>query len=603
MNQTERIAQLEDEVRELKAQLYATSEEFEASNEELDKFKTQLEQMVELKTTELTARQEELEKLNRHQEVFIKVMQILQLEEDVSKGMNITLEIIGNYTRVSRVQIFENNTDGTTYSCRYEWCSEGIDPIIHFSQNLPLKYGKPWFDLLYANNIICTSDIYSLAPEIYEMLDRQYVKAILALPMSMYGTHFGFIIFTVCNDKTWDEKEVELLTNISQVFSNIIRRQQVETAMSLSQQTMRTVLDNINTKIFVAEYESSKILFANNTFRQEAGEDVEGKLCWQSLKSGLKGPCEKCPRLNLIDSNGLPTGVHYWEDYNPNTKRWYFIMNTAIKWVNGQLAVMELSTDITERKLNEIELVRAREKAEESDKLKSAFLANMSHEIRTPINGILGFLRFVANDDLSNERKQDYLNIINNSAIQLVQLIDDIIDVAKIEARQMNMFPVPVDVNKLMNELQIYYESFLQSKNKIHIMLILDDSGFIDNCIALVDPIRLRQVFNNLMGNAVKYTDKGYIRFGYRQTTPDKLEFVVEDTGIGIEENKHKVIFKRFRQAENHFRGGTGLGLNIAQSLVQMMGGNIWVESKIDEGSAFYFDVLFVPVNKEDVVV
>jgi len=596
----EELKTYNEELQSINEELYSTSEALHAANEKLDRYKTQLEKRVKEKTTEIIDRKEELEKLNRRQEVFIKVLQILQLEEDVSEGMNMVLDIIGNYTHVDRVQIWENNTDGITYGCSNEWCNEGVEPVIHFCQNLPLEHGKPWFDLLNTNNIICTSDIYSLTQPIYEMLERQYVKAIVVIPLSIYGSHFGFISFTVCEDKVWDEKEVELLTNISQVFSNVTRRRQVETAMSLSQQTMRTVLDNINAHILVTEYDSLKILFANNNFIQEAGEDVEGMFCWQSLKVGLTGPCEHCPRSVLCDSNGLPTGVHYREDYHPKTKRWFVIISTAIRWVSGQLAIMELATDITDRKLNEIELVHAREKAEESDKLKSAFLANMSHEIRTPINGIVGFLHFIASNDLSPERKQNYINIIKNSAVQLVQLIDDIIDVSKIEAKQMNMFPVPIDVNQLMCELQIFFETILQTKNKSHLMLILDDSGFIDKCIATVDPVRLRQVISNLMINAIKYTEKGYIRFGYRQSAPDKLEFAVEDTGIGMVADQHEIIFERFRQAGNHFRGGTGLGLNIAQSLVQMMGGDIWVESTEGAGSTFYFTILYRPVHLED---
>jgi len=180
-----------------------------------------------------------------------------------------------------------------------------------------------------------------------------------------------------------------------------------------------------------------------------------------------------------------------------------------------------------------------------------------------------------------------------------VQLIDDIIDIAKIEAKQMNIFPVSINVNQLMTELQIVFETILQTKNKSHIALILDDSGFIDNCVTIVDPMRLRQVLNNLIGNAIKYTEKGYIRFGYRQPEPDKLEFMVEDTGIGLPAGQHKIIFERFRQAEtSKFYGGTGLGLNIALNLVQMMGGDIWVESTEGAGSLFYFTISYLPVDQ-----
>jgi signal transduction histidine kinase len=133
--------------------------------------------------------------------------------------------------------------------------------------------------------------------------------------------------------------------------------------------------------------------------------------------------------------------------------------------------------------------------------------------------------------------------------------------------------------------------------------LILDDGEFIDQCMIYADTLRLRQVLNNLLSNAIKFTEKGYIRFGYRQSAPDKIEFMVEDTGIGIAADFYEVIFERFRQAEltnSRLYGGTGLGLNIARNLVQMMGGEIWVESTEGKGSTFYFTISYVPVVGED---
>ena len=259
--------------------------------------------------------------------------------------------------------------------------------------------------------------------------------------------------------------------------------------------------------------------------------------------------------------------------------------------------------DITERKMNEMELIRAKEKAEESDKLKSSFLANMSHEIRTPINGIIGFLNFLADDNLTPKRRQEYITVVNNSSIQLVKLIDDIIDVAKIEAKQMNIRPVIFHLNSFMMELQVFFDTYLQANNKDKIALLLDDSGFIEPCEIFVDPMRLRQVITNLIGNAIKFTEKGYIGFGYKMLPPDKLEFWVEDSGIGLPPDQLEVIFERFRQAEltnSRKYGGTGLGLTISRSLVQMMGGDISVESFEGEGSTFRFTISYIPIVPED---
>ena len=287
-------------------------------------------------------------------------------------------------------------------------------------------------------------------------------------------------------------------------------------------------------------------------------------------------------------------------------RRIFNVLYFPVVMPDGEKMSCAISRDVTKevRSLEQLEeneqkLIRAKEKAEESDKLKSAFLANVSHEIRTPLNGITGFLHFLSADNLSPKHKQEYINVVNNSCSQLIKLIDDIVDMAKIEAKQMKIVPVPFDINRLMTEMQMFFEPYLQANNKEHITLILDDSESINNCVALIDPLRLRQVLNNLLSNAVKFTEKGYIRIGYRQSAPDMLEFVVEDTGIGVSPDHLEVIFERFRQAEftnSRLYRGAGLGLNIARNLAQMMGGEIRVESTEGMGSSFFFTTLYLPV-------
>jgi hypothetical protein len=193
--------------------------------------------------------------------------------------------------------------------------------------------------------------------------------------------------------------------------------------------------------------------------------------------------------------------------------------------------------------------------------------------------------------------------VINNSSVQLVSLIDDIIDIAKIEAKQMSINPIPVHINSLMTELHLFFETYIQNKNKEHLSLVLDDSEFLNNCIVFVDSTRLRQVITNLLNNAIKYTDKGFICFGYRQSSPDKLDFFVEDSGIGMKPEHSEIIFERFRQADNtrsRQHGGNGLGLSISRSLTQMMGGNLWVKSIEGEGSTFHFTISYLPITPEN---
>jgi len=249
--------------------------------------------------------------------------------------------------------------------------------------------------------------------------------------------------------------------------------------------------------------------------------------------------------------------------------------------------------DITDRKKFEKELIKAKEHAEESDMLKSAFLANMSHEIRTPMNGIVGFLNFFEREDLSVEKRQSYANIIRNNVQQLLQLIGDIIDISKMDARQLALHYTTFDLNSLLNELEIFFSDFILKRDK-KLELVLDNSEFILPNIIESDPVRVRQILSNLIGNAVKFTEKGFIRFGYRLTeNRSNLYFFVEDTGIGIPESKIEYIFERFRQVHDEQTqtkyGGTGLGLAISKSLVELMGGQIGVKSDVGMGASFHF--------------
>ena len=249
--------------------------------------------------------------------------------------------------------------------------------------------------------------------------------------------------------------------------------------------------------------------------------------------------------------------------------------------------------NITDRKKFEKELIAAILHAEESDRLKSAFLANMSHEIRTPMNGIVGFLNFIENEDLSTEKRNVYANIIRNNVQQLLQLIEDIIDISKIESRQLSLHNVKFDINNMFTELDIFFHDFIL-KNDKKLELHLDTSHFITPCFIISDQVRLRQILSNLIGNAIKFTEKGYIRFGYNLTeNQDKIYFFVEDSGIGIPKEKQKYIFERFKQAHDDNKhvlyGGTGLGLSISKNLVELMKGEIGVESEEGVGSIFYF--------------
>ena len=239
------------------------------------------------------------------------------------------------------------------------------------------------------------------------------------------------------------------------------------------------------------------------------------------------------------------------------------------------------------------ELVKAKEKAEESDKLKSAFLANMSHEIRTPMNGIVGFLNHIENKELPKEKVKEYYKIIHSNVQRLLKLINDILDVSKLEVNQLKIAKSPCQLNELMHELYVFYDETILSNTTKKLALILDESESVPDLTINLDSVRLRQILTNLIDNAIKFTKFGFIEFGYRLDGEHVL-FHVRDTGIGMDKERVQVIFDRFRQADDTIAtkyGGTGLGLTISRDLSKMMGGDMWAESEPGNGTTFFFSI------------
>ncbi len=264
-----------------------------------------------------------------------------------------------------------------------------------------------------------------------------------------------------------------------------------------------------------------------------------------------------------------------------------------MQFVSNQVAIS------IERKRNEDELIVAKEKAEESDRLKTAFLANMSHEIRTPMNAIIGFSDLMGDPFLNTTDRKNYLNIIQNNGQVLLNLIDDIIDTAKLEAGQLKIDRQPTKVNEIMDELFNHFSEFRSKMSKSHIELRYPN--YHGNELELsTDALRFRQIISNLVSNALKFTERGFVELGYLQGLPESapedapenaVTFYVKDSGIGIPKDKLALVFERFGQAYDshaHLFGGTGLGLTISKNLTNLLGGIIWVESNPGDGSVFY---------------
>ena len=247
--------------------------------------------------------------------------------------------------------------------------------------------------------------------------------------------------------------------------------------------------------------------------------------------------------------------------------------------------------DISERKEAERKILEAKYKAEESDKLKTAFLSNMSHEIRTPMNAIVGFSDLLLDEQLSPQERRDFIAQINQGADDLMRLIDDIIDIAKIEAGQVNVHIAECFIKELFKELHLMFLQNIRRSGKEQVKLTLKWDWPLNELAIYTDPFRLKQILVNLLSNAVKFTEEGEIVLGLKEHT-EGIYFYVKDSGIGIRQEKQKVIFDRFMQGhetKTKLYGGTGLGLAISKNLTEILGGMIGVNSKSGEGSTFWF--------------
>ncbi|MDD3965473.1 MAG: ATP-binding protein [Candidatus Marinimicrobia bacterium] len=280
-----------------------------------------------------------------------------------------------------------------------------------------------------------------------------------------------------------------------------------------------------------------------------------------------------------------------------------------IKWLESNAvlidwekrpAVLLFFNDMTAYRETQLQLQKSKERAEESDRLKSNFLANMSHEIRTPMNAIMGFSDLLVNADLPEEKKKEYLNLIRTSGIRLLRIINDIMDLSKIEAGSMKLYPAAFRLNDILEQSISAFRNgeLLRLKSGLELRLRcpeeLKESEFYS------DAYRLQQVLDNLIENALKFTEKGFVEVGcslQKAKSKAELQIYVKDSGPGIVPEKQTVIFERFRQAEeDQYHEGAGLGLSISRGIAELLGGNIRLESEPGAGSCF---TLSIPVTAE----
>lgn len=363
-----------------------------------------------------------------------------------------------------------------------------------------------------------------------------------------------------------------------------------------SEEVFRQLAENTNDIFWLRD--DKEIIYINNQFERIWGYKKELLIENPYKITEWVHPEDVSNMEPWVNIKSLSKGSPYVEQYR------IVKPDGEIRWLKSRIfpvfdkedqpyRLVGIASDITEQKDFEDAILVAKEKAQESDMLKSTFLANISHEIRTPMNGIVGFAELISREDLDSATRSGYVSIMKKSSEQLVRIIDDIIDFAKLEANQIHIAQDPINLNTLLDQIFMFFENQMVTQELSSVTLLIKKKLPDSESIVLSDEQRIRQVFTHLIDNALKYTSEGFVEFGY-ELIKDKVQFFVNDSGLGIPKDKHDLIFERFRQVdEGHTRkyGGTGLGLPISKGLVNLLGGSIWLDSMPEKGTSFYFTI------------
>jgi two-component system CheB/CheR fusion protein len=378
------------------------------------------------------------------------------------------------------------------------------------------------------------------------------------------------------------------LIRIDGIAANITRRKLAETELIEKEVQYRNLADSGMALIWASGkdklcnyFNKPWLQFTGRTLEQELGNGwTEGvhpddrDPCFNTYSAAFDNREKFVMEYRLLNASG---------EY-----RWISGLGTPNYNSNNEfIGFISHCFDITDHKQSEQELIKAKEKAEEGDRLKTAFLANMSHEVRTPLNSIIGFSELLADSDFQEDQKKEFIQQIITNGNNLLAIISDIMDISKLESGKIRIYKKQINVQKFVSSIKDEFLIQIEEKN-LELKLFVEENS--PETEITVDEGRFRQIFYNLLSNAIKFTQKGTIEIGY-QVKDRNVEFYVRDTGIGISKEFHHQIFERFRQADNTTTrkyGGNGLGLAISKNLTELMGGKIWFDSTPCKGSTFY---------------
>ena len=458
-------------------------------------------------------------------------------------------------------------------------------------------------NLKYTEKELLSKNIFDIVPEQYHSTHKQRLQTILKGESTITNSEYEVVgkdgiahFVEVLSVPYYSGKEIVGFQGIAR---DITERKNAEMIIVESEEKYHRIFENVQ-DLYYETAMDGRIIEVSPSIRSLSGgqysrEDLIGNSIYEfysdtedrlSLLSALKEKGQVNDfEITLKNKNGslIPCSV---------SAKIHLDLRGNPEKIIGSMR------DISERKLAESELIKAKNKAEESDRLKTAFLHNISHEVRTPMNAIVGFSELIAEPDLSQQMRNEFVQTIVQSSNQLLSIITQIVSMATIEAGQEKIYEKEISLNSIFKMVS---EQFSSVANKKNISLKYNTALPDHEDKIITDETKLIQIISNLMSNACKFTKQGRIDFGY-EVKGRYLEFYFKDSGIGIPQNMFEKIFERFRQVESTLAReyeGAGLGLSISKAYVELLGGKIWLSSKLGEGSVFYFTI---PYNKVKMV-
>lgn len=523
----------------------------------------------------------------RHISESLEVFLQEKTEEEAVNRM--LLRIMEEY-RADRAYIFEFDRSGLYCDNTYEVVAEGIEPQKEYLQHALVADSADMCSAVLRNELFAEDDLDEsrehISEEGWQILDSQGIRSLLVAPLNSNNRTWGFVgVDFVREKREWTDQDKLYISTLSHVLC--IGMSHFRSEILQKESELRFGYLYRNTSLAICLFDAKGVMQeVNECFLEATGITNKKDLIGLSLYS-LRFLSDE--RWEVLDGTGQLV-----IDYEFSPKAWeeaYQIYSKKKSSRYFTVHVKELKDDVGNTLgymmvwIDNTVLVEARAKAEESDRLKSAFIANMSHEIRTPLNAIVGFSELLTMDEeLEKEERDEYIKLIRTNTDLLLQLINDILDLSKIEAGVLDFIPEKVDVNLLLSGIEALYK--MKAREDVEIKFAGEHSGA---NFLFVDKNRLSQIICNFLNNALKFTAKGYIHFGYEVRESD-MYFFVEDTGTGIPREKQESIFQRFVKLDS-FKQGTGLGLSICSTIVEKWKGEIGVESEEGHGSKFWFTV------------